>query len=109
MLRRLVFATVMVLFSVSLAVAQPVTDEFLVIPGQSVGAVRHGMTITDITKLLGPPQISRMVGTPIFMPVPSGAMAFAWPPPPGGFWQTNVLGIVVLTDAMGVAYQIRTP
>jgi hypothetical protein len=86
---------------VSTGLTQP-TDPFLVVPGQSIGPVKIGMTIEDAVKILGAPQSTRsaLQSTVLSQQALQGATNYSWSAPARGGVSGQV-GFRITADATG--------
>jgi hypothetical protein len=100
----------MVLFSISLAMAQPATDQFLVVPGQRIGPVRLGMTLSEATQILGTPQPGDRNVTSIVLPFEHGVLDFSWAPAvTDPTTKEGGRGYDVIFSAAGAAIEVQAP
>jgi hypothetical protein len=93
------------------ALAQPATDPFLITPGVGIGPIALGMSITDVTKVLGTPHPAETKFRSIVLQVPDGSLGFAWDPSPEAKRQGagTFDGFVVITDKAGAVYEVQSP
>lgn len=86
------------------------TDPFLVVPGQGIGEVRLGMTITEAVKVLGNPQESRSTLSSSVLPKQEleGATIYIWSAPARA-GVSNQTGFRAVADARGKIIEIMAP
>jgi|GEM_PF-2515562 len=89
---------------------QPATDDLLIVPGQRIGLLRVGMSITDAAAVMGTPKPANTKIVSVVLPVPVGATAFEWPPSSEAQRQGAGPhdGFAVITDKAGMVYEIQS-
>ena len=94
-MRKVMIAWMTVLLVAGAAPAQRAPDpSHLITPGASIGSVRLGMAVSDVTALLGTPSPAQVVSEGTILPAPGGATAYYWPKS-GWLVETGRTGIVV--------------
>ncbi len=103
--------TVMVLGSGVPGLTESATNDLLIVPGQRIGPLRVGMSITDATALMGTPKpaITNLVS--VVLTLPDGSTVFRWPPSSEAqqYGANSNDGFGVVADKAGAIFEIQGP
>ena len=106
-MRRLACAVCVLLVLAVPAIAQ--TDQFLITPGEGIGQIQIGMSVTDATRILGTPKPATTKIDSVVLPIPEGTVAFRWDASPEVRQQGGSAddGFEVITDKTGTVYEVQ--
>src|SRR5579859_2905577 len=102
-------AVAFVALTVGSAMAQSVSDEFLVTPGKSIGPIQLGMAIPDVVKILGTPKRTITNLKSMVLSLPEGSTLFDWPPAVVRPNVTGQTGFAVITGKDGMVFEVQSP
>jgi outer membrane protein assembly factor BamE (lipoprotein component of BamABCDE complex) len=108
-MRALVLVLVVAMLATGVAVAQS-TDDLLIVPGERIGPLKLGMSVTDVSKLFGTPRPATTKLVSVVIPIPDGGTAFSWEPSAESKQHgAKSQGFGVITDQGGMVYEVQSP